>query len=79
MKISRHNTTTLDENDICGMDFHYLITTKEKGVEYFTEPHRMWLIPPKTMLNIMEKAGLQAQFTLDGLIPNRGLFIGSLK
>lgn len=78
MKISRHNTTTLNENDICGMDFHYLITTKEKGVEYFIEPHTMWLIPPKTMLNIMEKAGLQAQFTMNGLIPERGLFIGQL-
>lgn len=79
MKMSRHNTNTLDEHDICRMDFHYLITTKEKGVEYFIEPHTMWLIPQNTMLNTMENAGLKAQFTMDGLIPNRGLFIGNLK
>jgi len=78
LKISRHNTTTLDEHNICQMDFHYLITNKEEGVQYFIEPHSMWLIPQDIMLNIMQKAGLKATFTLDGLIPNRGLFIGTL-
>lgn len=78
LKISRHNTTTLDEHDICQMDFHYLITNKEKGVQYFIEPHAIWLIPQALMLSIMEKAGLKAIFTFDGLMPNRGLFIGTL-
>ncbi len=78
LKISRHNTNTLDDNDICQMDFHYLITNKEKGVQYFVEPHTMWLIPQALMLSIMEKAGLHAHFTFEGLLPNRGLFIGTL-
>lgn len=78
LKISRHNTNTLDEHDICQMDFHYLVTSKEKGVQYFVEPHTFWLIPQTTMLNIMQKAGLKASFTFDGLIPDRGLFIGTL-
>jgi len=78
LKISRHNTTTLDEQDICKMDFHYLITTRENGVRYFIEPHTIWLIPQALMLSIMQKAGLEANFTYDGLIPNRGLFVGVL-
>jgi len=78
LKISRHNTITLGEQDICKMDFHYLITNKEKGVQYFVEPHTLWLIPRELMLNIMQKAGLQATFTFDGLTPDRGLFIGVL-
>jgi len=89
---SLHLTTYGDENikiaresvsRVCGdvsiLDMHYLIAERGKGVRHFIDRHELGMFEPKKILEFMKDAGLQAKFVKDGLIKDRGVYIGVKK
>lgn len=74
IKIARANVTRRD-GDIAYLDFHFLISTKEKGTEYFIDPSPMSIFSKGTYLQLMEKNSFSASFIEPGL-SKEGLFIG---
>jgi len=75
VKIARLNTTKI-EGDLSIMEMHYLIAEKDKDVIHFADTHELGLFETDKTLDFMEKAGLKAEFLKDGLMKDRGLFIG---
>ena len=75
VKIARLNTTKI-EGDLSIMEMHYLIAEKDKDVIHFADTHELGLFETDKTLDFMEKAGLKAEFLKDGLMEDRGLFIG---
>lgn len=75
LRIARVNTTDR-EGDIAVMDMHWLVGRKGHPVEHFVEHHRMWLCPRQTMRAAFEEAGFTTRFEPDGLMKDRGLFLG---
>ena len=75
IKIARVNTTSL-ENDLSVMEMHYLIAEKDKDVKYFTDTHELGLFEIDRFLEIMSNSGFKAQFLKNGLMKDRGLYIG---
>ena len=75
IKIARLNTTKL-ENDLSVMEMHYLIVEKNKDVKYFVDKHELGLFDTDKTLEFMKKAGLKVEFLKDGLMKERGLYVG---
>ncbi len=75
VKIARLNSTK-KEGDLSIMEMHYLIAEKDEDVIHFVDVHELGLFETDKTLDFMEKAGLKAEFLKDGLMENRGLFIG---
>lgn len=75
VKIARVNTTSLQDN-ISIMEMHYLIAEKNKNVIYFVDKHELGLFETDKFLEIMNNAGLKSNFLKNGLMKDRGLFIG---
>jgi SAM-dependent methyltransferase len=75
VKIARLNTTKI-EGDLSIMEMHYLIAEKDKDVIHFADTHELGLFETDKTLDFMEKAGLKAEFLKDGLMEDRGLYIG---
>jgi len=75
VKIARLNSTKI-EGDLSVMEMHYLIAEKDKDVIHFADTHELGLFETDKTLDFMEKAGLKAEFLKDGLMKDRGLFIG---
>jgi ubiquinone/menaquinone biosynthesis C-methylase UbiE len=75
IKIARLNTTALDR-DLSVMEMHYLIVEKNKDVKYFVDKHEVGLFETDKFLEIMNNAGFKAEFSKDGLMKGRGLYIG---
>jgi len=75
VKIARLNTTKI-EGDLSIMEMHYLIAEKDKDIIHFADTHELGLFETDKTLDFMEKAGLKAEFLKDGLMEDRGLFIG---
>jgi SAM-dependent methyltransferase len=75
IKIARLNTTKL-ENGLSVMEMHYLIAEKNEDVKYFVDRHELGLFEIEKVLEIMNQAGLKAEFLKDGLMKDRGLYIG---
>ncbi len=61
------------------LDMHYLIGKKGDKVEHFTDRHELGLFERKQTLECMTKAGMESQFFEDGLMRDRGLYIGVKK
>ena len=74
IKIARVNATKRVE-DIAYLNFHFLISSRENGVEHFIDPSPMGIFSRDTYLSIMEENGFLAQFIEPGLA-KEGLFIG---
>ncbi len=75
LRIARVNTSAQDgEHSV--MDMHWLVARKGHAVEHFVEHHRLWLCPRETMRQAFEEAGFTTRFEPDGLLKDRGLFIG---
>ncbi len=64
------------EGNMMVVDFHFLIGKKD-GVRYMVDRHEMGLFGKERFLKIMEENGLKAEFTEDGLMHGRGLYIGT--
>ena len=75
VKIARVNSTK-KEGDLSIMEMHYLVAEKDANVIHFVDTHELGLFETDKTLDFMEKAGLQAEFLKDGLMEDRGLFIG---
>jgi ubiquinone/menaquinone biosynthesis C-methylase UbiE len=75
VKIARLNTTKI-EGDLSIMDMHYLIVEKNKDVEYYVDTHELGLFEIDKTLEFMEKANLQSEYLENGLMKDRGLYIG---
>jgi 2-polyprenyl-3-methyl-5-hydroxy-6-metoxy-1,4-benzoquinol methylase len=58
------------------IDMHYLIAEKGKAVKHFVDRHEMGLFETDETLQIMKEAGLRARFLKNGLLRDRGLFVG---
>lgn len=61
------------------MDMHYLVAKKDKKVINFTERHELAMFETDKTLDIMRKNGLSAKFLKNGLMKDRGLYIGVKK
>ena len=75
VKIARLNTTKI-EGDLSIMEMHYLIAEKDKDIIHFDDIHELGLFETDKTLDFMEKAGFKPEFLKDGLMEDRGLFIG---
>lgn len=56
-------------------DFHFLVGEKGK-INYFVDRQYIGMYENQKVLSIMKNAGLKAKFLKDGLMKNRGLYIG---
>ena len=75
IKISRHADSYVNSN-IVNINLYYLISEKNKKVQYFVDKLTLNMFPPKKYLFYMKKAHLKASFLKNGLMKDRGLFIG---
>jgi len=75
IKIARLNSSKI-EGDLSIMEMHYLIAEKDKDVIHFVDTHELGLFEIDKTLEFMEKTGLKADFLKDGLMEDRGLYIG---
>ncbi len=78
MKITRM-THGYKHGDRAMLDFHFLIGDGKKGVQYIHDPHDSFLFEEKKVLSIMKRQRLTAVYLADGLMVNRGLYIGMKK
>lgn len=75
IKIARLNNSKV-KNNISVLDMHYLIGEKDKKVKYFSDRHELGLFEMNKTLEIMREAGFQAKFLKNGLMENRGIYLG---
>ena len=61
------------------MDMHYLISEKDQSTQHFVERHELALFDINKILSIMDKFGLKTKFLKNGLMKDRGLYIGIKK
>ncbi len=78
LKIARLNTSKIKDG-LSVMDMHYLIAERGKDVKHFVDRHELGLFEVDKTLAIMKKAGFKAKFIKNGLMKNRGLYIGVKK
>jgi len=78
IKIARENVSRVRGN-ISILDMHYLIAEQGKNVKYFVDRHELGLFEPKKILEFMKEAGLQTKFIKNGLMKDRGIYIGIKK
>ncbi len=75
VKIARVNTTKI-EGDLSIMDMHYLIAERNADVIHYVDTHELGLFEIDKTLEFMEKANLQSEYLENGLMKDRGLYIG---
>jgi SAM-dependent methyltransferase len=75
LKIARaaHSVVRGDRSIV---EFHWLVARTGEGVEHFVEEHECWLCPRERMGEILDAAGFEIRFEEDGLMKDRGLFLG---
>jgi ubiquinone/menaquinone biosynthesis C-methylase UbiE len=76
LKIIRLNYSTTD-GTFSLLDERYLIGKKGKGIDYYEDHHALRFFEPDVFLSALRKAGLEAQFTEESLMPGRGLVIAT--
>ena len=75
IKIARLNTTKI-EGDLSVIEMHYLIVERNEDVKYFVDHHELGLFEIEKFIEIMIEAELKAEYLKDGLMKDRGLYIG---
>lgn len=78
IKIARVNNSKV-KNNVSILDMHYLIAEKNKEIKYFADRHELGLFEMSRILEFMKEAGLKAKFLKNGLMEDRGIFIGIKK
>ena len=78
IKIARLNVANAEGN-ISVMDMHYLVAEKDQEVKYFQDHHEIGMFDIDQTLEIMRRAGFNAEFSPDGLMRDRGIYIGVKK
>lgn len=59
------------------LDEHYLIGVKGQGVRHVRDLHKLRFFEVEPSLQTLRRAGLDARFTEDSLMPGRGLLIAT--
>lgn len=86
-------TTTYEENNVhiarvrissqegflSKIAMHYLIADKGKEVQYVVDYHELGLFDKQTFLDCMNASGFESHFLEEGLIKDKGLYIGVKK
>ena len=76
LNIARANIAKI-ENDLSVMNMHYLIAKKDADdVVYYTEKHELGFFEIDKTLEIMKEVGIEPEFLENGLMKDRGLYIG---
>lgn len=75
VKIARLTVSRLRGN-LSIIDMHYLIAEKDKRVTHSVDRHELGLFETDQTLQILKEAGLETRFVKNGLLQDRGLFIG---
>jgi len=75
IKIARLNVSQIRGN-LSVMDMHHLVAERGGKVRHFVERHKLAMFEPKRFLGFMRAAGLQARFVKNGLMKDRGLYVG---
>lgn len=78
IKIARLNVSKIKDN-ISVIDMHYLIAEKKKEVRHFVDRHELGLFEIKDTLKVMKEAGFKAKFLKNGLMKDRGIYLGIKK
>lgn len=78
IKIARESVSRV-RGDISIMDMNYLVAERNKDVKHFIDRHELGMFEPKKILEFMKEAGLQAKFVKNGLMRDRGIYIGVKK
>jgi hypothetical protein len=78
VKIARLSVTEV-RGDVSVIDMHYLVAGEDKTVRYFVDRHELGMFERTKTLEFLRQAGLKATFRADGLMKDRGLFIGVKK
>lgn len=78
VKIARVNNSNV-KNNISVLDMHYLIGEKGKPIRYFSDRHELGLFDIGKTLEFIKQAGFKPKFLKNGLMKDRGLFIGIKK
>lgn len=76
LKIARLNISKV-KNNISVLDMHYLVAEKGKDVRHYVDRHELGLFGIKDTLKIMRDAGLKSVFLKNGLMKDRGLYVGA--
>lgn len=63
-------------NNLSIMDLNYLIAEKNKSVVHIIDRHEMGLFEVDETLQLMESSGMKAKYLKNGLMKNRGIYIG---
>jgi ubiquinone/menaquinone biosynthesis C-methylase UbiE len=74
LKIARMNHNVRVGNQVA-LHFHYLVGTPA-GVEHMTEEHTLTVFTDAEYLAALQQARFEATLIEDGLMPERGLFVG---
>jgi ubiquinone/menaquinone biosynthesis C-methylase UbiE len=77
LKLVRMNVSRR-KNGIAYLDFHFLVGDKS-GIKYYLDKQKLALFDEKKFLQIMNNNGFKSKFTKNGLMRDRGLFIGIKK
>lgn len=65
------------EGDRSVLDMHWLVARPDDRVEHIVERHELRLVAREPMRQIFDRAGFTTRFEPEGLMPRRGLFIGT--
>jgi SAM-dependent methyltransferase len=75
VKIARLNTTKIEGN-LSIMEMHYLIAEKNGEIKHIVDVHELGLFETDKTLELLGKANFISEFLKDGLMKDRGLYIG---
>ena len=75
LKIARLSVSEIRDG-VSVMDMHYLVAERGRRVRHHVDRHELGLFEVDETLRIMAESGLESQFTSEGLMPGRGLYIG---
>ena len=77
LKIARMNISERKES-LAILDFHWLIGTP-KSIDYYRDRHEVGLFDIEKFKSLMTDAGFEATFLKNGLLKDRGLYLGLKK
>ena len=75
LKIARVCVSEVD-GDVSVLDMHYLVAERGEKVKHYVDRHELGLFEIDETLEIMKAVGFNAWYLPDGLMENRGLYIG---
>jgi ubiquinone/menaquinone biosynthesis C-methylase UbiE len=77
VKLCRLTRSSLRKN-IATLDCHFLIAAKD-SIKSYHDIHQMGCFSPRQVLKIMNQCGLRSEYLTNGLMPDRGLYVGVKK